>query len=90
MREAFIMDEEWVIIFHTQGETEGYLVKGKLENKGIPVRLSQEAFGKISGLTINGLGDVKVLVPASYKEEAKKVLKEIKKKERGKVKWEKQ
>jgi hypothetical protein len=70
------MDEDWVVIFHAKGQTEGYLVKGKLENNGIPVRLSQEAFGKISGLTLNGLGDVKVLVPSSYKEKAEKILKD--------------
>lgn len=68
------MDENWVIIFHAQGQTEGYIIKGKLESNGIPVRLKQEAIGKIYGLTLNGLGEVKVLVPESYEEEAEKIL----------------
>lgn len=79
------MDEDWVIIFHASGQTEGYLVKGKLEDSGIPVRLSQEAIGKISGLTLNGLGDVKVLVPADYKEKAKNILEEAMNNEKGKT-----
>jgi len=72
------VEEKWVIVFNAQGQTEGYIIKGKLESNGIPVRLKQEAIGKIYGLTLNGLGEVKVLVPESYEEEAKRVLEESK------------
>lgn len=72
------MEENWVIIFYAQGQIEAFIIKGKLESNGIPVRLKQEAIGKIYGLTLNGLGEVKVLVPESYKDKAIKILKESK------------
>ena len=72
------MEENWVIIFKAQGQIEAFIIKGKLESNGIPVRLKQEAIGKIYGLTLNGLGEVKVLVPEFYKEEAIKILEESK------------
>ena len=72
------VEEKWIIVFNAQGQTEGYIIKGKLESNGIPVRLKQEAIGKIYGLTLNGLGKVKVLVPESYEEEAKRILEESK------------
>lgn len=72
------MEENWVIIFYAQGETEAYIVKGKLESMGIPVILKQEAIGKIYGLTVDGLGEVKVLVQESYKDKAIKILEESK------------
>jgi hypothetical protein len=68
------MEEKWIIVFNAQGQTEGYIIKGKLESNGIPVRLKQEAIGKIYGLTVDGLGKVKVLVPESHKKEAEKIL----------------
>jgi len=40
--------------------------------------VKQGAIGKIYGLTLNGLGKVKVLVPESYEEEAKRILEESK------------
>ena len=72
------MEENWVIIFYAQGQIEALIIKGKLESNGIPVILKQEAIGKIYGLTLNGLGEVKVLVPESHKEEAIKILEESK------------
>ena len=72
------MEEKWVIVFKAQGEVEASIVKGKLESNRIPVILKQEAIGKICGLTLDGLGEVKVLVPESYKEEAKKIFDERK------------
>jgi len=72
------MEENWVITFRAQGQTEGYIIKGKLESNGIPVRLKQEAIGKIYGLTLNGLGEVKVMVPETYEDKAEKILEESK------------
>ncbi|MBC8527559.1 MAG: DUF2007 domain-containing protein [Candidatus Cloacimonetes bacterium] len=72
------MEEKWVIIFYAQGQIEAFIIKGKLESNGIPVVLKQEAIGKIYGLTLDGLGEVKVLVPESYRDKAIKILKESK------------
>ena len=70
------MDKEWVVICSANGEVEGNIIKGKLESEGIPVIVSQEAIGKFYAFTIDGLGEVKVLVPAHLKEKAVKILDE--------------
>jgi hypothetical protein len=53
---------------------EAQIIKGRLESEGIPVLLSYESAGLVYGLTIDGLGDVKIMVPKSLAEEAKKIL----------------
>jgi hypothetical protein len=70
-----IKDKEWVMLMVTDPK-EGELIRGKLEVYGIKARLEQEAVGKICGFTLNGLGEVKVYVPKSSLEEAKKILEE--------------
>lgn len=45
-----------------------------LRGRGIPVRTHGEPIGAIIGLTLDGLGEVSILVPKEYLEEAKSVL----------------
>jgi hypothetical protein len=42
---------------------EAQIIKGRLESEGIPVLLSYESAGLVYGLTIDGLGEVKIMVP---------------------------
>jgi hypothetical protein len=53
---------------------EAQIIKGRLESEGIPVLLSYESAGLVYGLTIDGLGEVKVMVPEALAEEAKEIL----------------
>jgi hypothetical protein len=53
---------------------EAQIIKGRLESEGIPVLLSYESAGLIYGITIDGLGEVKVMVPKRLAEEAKGIL----------------
>ena len=53
---------------------EAQIIKGRLESEGIPVLLSYESAGLIYGLTIDGLGEVKIMVPKRLAEEAKEIL----------------
>jgi hypothetical protein len=53
---------------------EAQIIKGRLESEGIPVLLSYESAGLIYGLTIDGLGEVKIMVPKHLAEEAKEIL----------------
>ena len=55
-----------------QGEAQ--LVKARLEDEGIPAALSYESLGIVYGLTVDGLGEVRVLVPESLVEQARAVL----------------
>jgi hypothetical protein len=53
---------------------EAQIIKGRLESEGIPVLLSYESAGLVYGLTIDGLGEVKIMVPKRLAEEAKEIL----------------
>jgi hypothetical protein len=53
---------------------EAQIIKGRLESEGIPVLLSYESAGLIYGITIDGLGEVKIMVPQRLAEEAKEIL----------------
>ena len=55
---------------------EAQIIRARLEDYGIPVALSYESAGIVYGLTIDGLGEVRVLVPESYQEQALAVLAE--------------
>jgi hypothetical protein len=45
-----------------------------LRGNGIPARAHGEAVGTIFGLTLDGLGEVSILVPREYAEQARTVL----------------
>ena len=45
-----------------------------LHGHGIPARYQGEAVGQIYGLTLDGLGEVSILVPEEYLEEARSIL----------------
>ncbi len=53
---------------------EAQIIKGRLENEGIPVLLRYESAGLVYGLTVDGLGEVEILVPKAFAEEAKGIL----------------
>lgn len=57
-----------------EGSLEAEIIKSKLESYQIPVLLQYEAAGRIFGITMDGLGKVKVMVPLELFEEAKKIL----------------
>jgi hypothetical protein len=63
-------------LLEVEGGLEAEIIKSKLESYQIPVLLRYEAAGRIFGITMDGLGKVKVMVPLEYLEEAKKVLAE--------------
>ena len=45
-----------------------------LRGSGIPARSHGEAVGRIYGLTLDGLGEVSIFVPAEYLEQARAIL----------------
>ena len=66
---------DFVVIHTAQGEITANVMKSHLESEGIPVLLKYESAGVVYGLTINGLGEVKILVPQDLVEEAKRITK---------------
>ena len=66
---------EFVVIDTVQGELAAQVIKSHLESEGIPVLLKYESAGIVYGLTIDGLGEVRILVPQEFAKEAKEMIK---------------
>ncbi|UCC86010.1 MAG: DUF2007 domain-containing protein [Anaerolineales bacterium] len=60
----------------TSGLLQAEIIKGKLESNDIPVLLQYESLGPVMGLTVDGLGQVRVLVPEEKAEIARILLEE--------------
>ena len=67
---------DFVVVRKVQGELIAQVMKAHLESEGIPVLLQYESAGIVYGLTIDGLGQVKILVPSEFAAEAEQVLEE--------------
>jgi hypothetical protein len=63
-----------LVTIRTAKYLEAQIIKGRLESEGIPVLLSYESAGLIYGITVDGLGEVKIMVPRSLEEEARGIL----------------
>jgi hypothetical protein len=68
-------ESDLVLIQIVQGEMTAQIIKAHLESEGIPVLLQHESLGGVYGFTVDGLGEVKILVPKEFVEEAKQILK---------------
>ncbi|MBW2630581.1 MAG: DUF2007 domain-containing protein [Deltaproteobacteria bacterium] len=69
-------EEKWEVADVASGMINANIVAGRLKAEGIPVKLQYEAVGVIYGLTLNGLGEVRIMVPSRYLERARDVLAE--------------
>lgn len=69
------MDEDrWRQVCSVSGLTQARIVAGRLEAEGIPSSLKYEAAGVIYAITIDGLGEVRILVPSDDWDRAMAVL----------------
>lgn len=60
----------------TSGLLQAEVIKGKLEANDIPVLLQYESLGPVMGLTVDGLGQVQVLVPEEKADTARALIEE--------------
>lgn len=65
-----------ISVYVAQGLLKAQVIKAKLETAGIPVLLDYESVGPIIGITVDGLGEVRVLVPARHADEARMLIEE--------------
>jgi hypothetical protein len=63
-----------VVVHVANSPLEGEVIKGRLESEGIPAILQYESISVVYGITVDGIGATKVLVPASLAERAREVL----------------
>ena len=64
----------FVLIHTVQGELTANVIKSHLESEGIPVLLQYESVGIVYGLTTDGLGEVKILVPQELSGKARQII----------------
>jgi hypothetical protein len=67
-------EPELVQVWRCQGWDLAQIYKSKLEAAEIPVLLKYESAGLVYGLTVDGLGEVRLFVPAEYAAEAVELL----------------
>jgi hypothetical protein len=68
-------EKSGLVTVHTAfGLLNAQVVKTKLESVGIPALLDYESAGVVLGITVDGLGEVRVMVPEDLAEEARALL----------------
>ena len=65
--------DEQLVTVYIATQMEAQIIKGRLESEGIPVLLNYESAGLVYGITVDGLGEVKVMVPKRLAEEAREI-----------------
>ncbi|MFN8596030.1 MAG: DUF2007 domain-containing protein [Anaerolineae bacterium] len=75
-RELNIKREGLEVVYRAYGMLEAEAIKGRLETSGIPAALDYESVGRAYGITIDGLGEVRVLVPIERAADARELLTE--------------
>jgi hypothetical protein len=61
-------EENWQVISTSAGVIKARIIEG------IPVRLQYEPIGEIYAITVDGLGEVRILVPEQWAGHARRVL----------------
>lgn len=65
---------EYVVVYTSMGPLAAEVVKGRLESAGIPALLKYESVGRVYGLTLDGLGEVQVLVSKDREQQARSLI----------------
>lgn len=66
--------KELVVICTVQGEIAANLLKSHLESKGVPVLLEYESAGRVIGIMVDGLADIKIKVPRELADDARQII----------------
>jgi hypothetical protein len=71
---AMPVSPDEVEVLRVRGGATAESIVAALRGNGIPARARGEAVGTLFGLTLDGLGEVSILVPEEYAEQARTVL----------------
>ena len=61
-------------LLRVQGAINAEPILAALRANGIPARVRGEALGSVYGLTLDGLGEVAILVPAEFEAQARELM----------------
>ncbi len=67
--------KKMVEVYRAAGEAEARIIQGLLENYGVPCLLKSNAAPSVHVLTVNGMGEVKVMVWGSTATKARELIK---------------
>jgi hypothetical protein len=70
------------VVYYAAGEGRAQLLKSFLGAHGIPCHLRGEALRKTHGFTLDGLGQVAIIVPARFADDARELFARV---ERGEL-----
>ena len=71
-------EESHLVTIHVaMGPLRAEVIRSKLEAAGIPVLLRYESAGLVIGITVDGLGEVKVQVPRELADEARALIEPV-------------
>ncbi len=70
------VDPEVTVVCIEHGLLRAQVIKAKLEDAGIPVLLKYESIGPVMGITVDGLAEVRILVPSRYTNAAQALIDE--------------
>lgn len=66
--------DDLVEVYRASGEAEAHIIKGLLESEGILCLLRSQAAPSVHAFTVDGMGEVRVMVPESQAERARKLV----------------
>lgn len=66
---------DMVEVYRAAGESEAAIIRGLLESHGIPSLLRSNAAPSVHVFLVDGMGEVRVMVPASAADRARKLIK---------------
>jgi hypothetical protein len=70
-------ESDLVTVYTSMGPLRAEVIRSKLEAAGIPVLLRYESAGLVIGITVDGLGEVKVQVPRELADEARSLIEPV-------------
>ncbi len=65
---------EMVVVYRAAGETEAHIIQGMLECQGIPSLLRSDAAPSVHVFLVDGMGEVRVMVPAAAADRARALI----------------
>ena len=66
--------DRMIEVYRAKGEAEAHIIKGLLESQGIPCLLRSNAAPSVHVFTVDGMGEVKVMVNSSSAEKARRLI----------------
>jgi hypothetical protein len=66
--------DKMVAVYRATGEAEALVIKGMLESHGIPSLLKSHASPSVHMFTVDGMGEVRVMVWAEMAEKARELI----------------